>query len=78
MQIYMNGDFVPAHEARISVFDHGFLYGDGVFEGMRVYAGNIFRLHQHVQRLYDSAQCILLNIPLAPADLIAAIVETQA
>jgi branched-chain amino acid aminotransferase len=76
MQVYMNGDFVPAHEARVSVFDHGFLYGDGVFEGIRVYAGNIFRLHQHVQRLYDSAQCILLNIPLAPADMTAAIVET--
>ncbi len=76
MQIYLNGDFVPAHEARISVFDHGFLYGDGVFEGIRVYEGNIFRLHQHVQRLYDSAQCILLDIPLTPADMTAAIVET--
>ena len=76
MQIYLNGDFVPAQEARISVFDHGFLYGDGVFEGIRVYEGNIFRLHQHIQRLYDSAQCILLDIPLTPADMTAAIVET--
>jgi branched-chain amino acid aminotransferase len=76
MQVYMNGDFVPAKEARISVFDHGFLYGDGVFEGIRVYEDNIFRLRQHVQRLYDSAQCILLSVPLAPADMTAAIVET--
>jgi branched-chain amino acid aminotransferase len=76
MQIYINGDFMPAHEARISVFDHGFLYGDGVFEGIRVYEGNIFRLRQHVQRLYDSAQCILLSIPLTPADMTTAIVET--
>jgi branched-chain amino acid aminotransferase len=72
----MNGDFVPATEARVSVFDHGFLYGDGVFEGIRVYEDNIFRLRQHVQRLYNSAQCILLSIPLAPADMTAAIVET--
>jgi branched-chain amino acid aminotransferase len=76
MQIYVNGHFVPAAEASVSVFDHGFLYGDGVFEGLRVYEGNIFRLHQHVQRLYHSAQCILLRLPLAPDDMTAAIVET--
>ena len=63
MQVYVNGRFVPAEEASVSVFDHGFLYGDGVFEGIRVYEGNIFRLRQHVQRLYQSAQCILLTIP---------------
>jgi len=76
MQVYVDGHFVPAEEARISVFDHGFLYGDGVFEGIRVYDGNIFRLQQHIQRLYNSAQCILLTIPLSPEDMQAAIVET--
>ena len=76
MQVYVDGHFVLAEEARISVFDHGFLYGDGVFEGIRVYDGNIFRLQQHIQRLYNSAQCILLTIPLSPEDMQAAIVET--
>ncbi len=75
MQVYVDGHFVPAAEARISVFDHGFLYGDGVFEGIRVYDGTIFRLAQHVQRLYHSAQCLLLNIPLSPAAMRATIVE---
>ncbi|HEY7490077.1 MAG TPA: branched-chain-amino-acid transaminase [Candidatus Tectomicrobia bacterium] len=76
MQVYVNGRFVPAEEASVSVFDHGFLYGDGVFEGIRVYEGNIFRLCQHVQRLYRSAQCILLTIPLEPEEMIAAIIDT--
>ncbi len=76
MQVYVNGRFVPAEEASISVFDHGFLYGDGVFEGIRVYEGNIFRLHQHIERLYHSAQCLLLAIPMAPEALHDAIVET--
>jgi len=76
MQVYVNGRFVPAEEASVSVFDHGFLYGDGVFEGIRVYEGNIFRLRQHVQRLYQSAQCILLTIPLAPQEMTTAIIDT--
>ena len=76
MQVYVNGRFVPAEAASVSVFDHGFLYGDGVFEGIRVYAGNIFRLQQHVQRLYDSAQCILLGIPMTQEEMSAAIVDT--
>ena len=78
MQVYVDGQFVPAEEARISVFDHGFLYGDGIFEGIRVYNGNIFRLQQHLRRLYDSAQCILLTIPLNLEDMRTAIVETVA
>jgi branched-chain amino acid aminotransferase len=76
MQVYVNGRFVPAEEASVSVFDHGFLYGDGVFEGIRVYEGNIFRLRQHVQRLYQSAQCILLTIPLRPEEMSAVIIDT--
>ncbi len=72
MQVYINGSFVPKEEARISVFDHGFLYGDGVFEGIRAYHGRIFRLEQHLDRLYDSAKAISLAPPLekkALADL---------
>lgn len=76
MQVYVNGAFVPAEQASVSVFDHGFLYGDGVFEGIRVYDWNIFRLPQHVRRLYDSAQCLWLTIPLEPGELTAAITET--
>lgn len=75
MQVYVDGTFVPATEAKVSVFDHGFLYGDGVFEGIRVYDGTIFRLQQHLQRLYDSAQCLLLTIPLSRDEMEAAIVE---
>jgi branched-chain amino acid aminotransferase len=75
-QVYVDGRFVPAAEARISVFDHGFLYGDGVFEGIRVYDGTIFRLQQHVQRLYQSAQCLLLTIPLSPEAMQEAIIDT--
>ncbi len=76
MHVYVDGAFVPAVEARISVFDHGFLYGDGVFEGIRVYDGNIFRLQQHLQRLHHSAQCLLLTLPLSLGEMHAAIVET--
>lgn len=76
MQVFVNGHFVPAEEARISVFDHGFLYGDGVFEGIRVYGGTIFRLQQHLERLYHSALCLMLDIPMTPEAMQEAIVET--
>jgi branched-chain amino acid aminotransferase len=64
--IHLDGKIVPEAEAKISVFDHGLLYGDGVFEGIRFYNGRVFRLEQHMRRLYDSAKSILLNIRLAP------------
>jgi branched-chain amino acid aminotransferase len=76
MQVYVDGRFVPAEAASVSVFDHGFLYGDGVFEGIRVYEGTVFRLRQHVERLYQSALCIMLTIPLTPTEMCEAIVET--
>ena len=76
MDVYVNGRFMPAEEASISVFDHGFLYGDGVFEGIRVYGGVIFRLQQHLERLYHSALCIMLDIPMSPEALQEAIVDT--
>jgi branched-chain amino acid aminotransferase len=70
MKIYLDGQFVDEAEARVSVFDHGLLYGDGVFEGIRFYNGRIFRLEQHIRRLYDCARSILIDIPLDPAQLI--------
>ncbi len=74
--IYLNGKFVPEEQATVSVFDHGFLYGDGVFEGIRAYDGRVFRLEDHVQRLFDSAQAIMLNIPLTEEEMCQAILET--
>jgi branched-chain amino acid aminotransferase len=64
-EIYINGRFVPQDEAKISVFDHGLLYGDGVFEGLRSYHGKVFRLREHVVRLYESAKAIWLEIPMS-------------
>jgi len=73
---YVNGEFLPKEEARVSVYDHGFLYGDGVFEGIRVYNGRVFKLDEHIARLYESARSILLEVPLAPEEMKAAILET--
>jgi branched-chain amino acid aminotransferase len=64
-QVYINGEFFPQDEAKVSVFDHGLLYGDGVFEGLRAYRGKVFRLREHVARLYESAKAIWLEIPLS-------------
>lgn len=74
--IYMNGNFVTKEDAVVSVYDHGFLYGDGVFEGIRMYDGNVFRLKEHVDRLYDSAKSIMLTIPYTKDEMTAVIVET--
>lgn len=74
--IYINGKFVPAEEAAVSVFDHGFLYGDGVFEGIRAYGGRVFRLEDHVHRLFDSAKAIMLEIPISEKEMAEAILET--
>lgn len=59
--IFLDGNLVKKEDAKISVYDHGFLYGDGVFEGIRSYNGNVFRLHEHLVRLYESAKSILLD-----------------
>ena len=64
-KIYINGRLVPKEQATVSVFDHGLLYGDGVFEGLRSYGGKVFRLAEHIERLYDSARAIRLEIPLS-------------
>lgn len=76
MKIYLNGTMVSRAEAQVSVFDHGFLYGDGVFEGIRAYHGRVFKLREHLNRLANSAQAILLTIPLTKKALEAAIIET--
>ncbi len=76
LMVYLNGELVPAEEAKVSVFDHGVLYGDGVFEGIRAYNGRVFRLQQHLERLYDSARAIMLSIPLTIEELTEAILET--
>lgn len=74
--IYLNGEFVTKENAKVSVFDHGFLYGDGIFEGIRIYDGNIFKCKEHLERLYDSAKSITLNIPLTIKEMEEALVET--
>ncbi|MDO8726277.1 MAG: branched-chain-amino-acid transaminase [Candidatus Methanoperedens sp.] len=74
--IYINGKFVKKQEARTSVYDHGFLYGDGVFEGIRAYNGRVFRLDGHLDRMYDSAKAIDLKVPLSKEDMKKAIIET--
>ncbi|SFM05516.1 branched-chain-amino-acid transaminase [Salibacterium qingdaonense] len=74
--IYLDGEFVEKENAKISVFDHGFLYGDGVFEGIRVYNGNVYKLDEHLVRLYNSAKSIMLDIPYTKQDLTDIIVET--
>ncbi|MBN1194551.1 MAG: branched-chain-amino-acid transaminase [Methanomicrobiaceae archaeon] len=76
MLIYLDGAFVPEGEAKVSVFDHGLLYGDGVFEGVRAYNGRVFRLQEHLDRLYDSAKTIDLKIPISKEEFSEAILET--
>lgn len=76
MKVYIDGKFVDKDNAKISVFDHGLLYGDGVFEGIRAYNGRVFKLQEHITRLFCSAKAILLTIPMTPADLVKAVVET--
>lgn len=76
MQVYINGKYYSEKEAKISVFDHSLLYGDGVFEGIRVYDGKVFRLKEHLDRLYESAKYIMLNISLNQKKLTEAVIET--
>ncbi len=74
--IYFNGKFVPKQEARTSIYDHGFLYGDGVFEGIRAYNGRVFRLDEHLDRMYDSAKAIDLKVPISKNEMKKAVLET--
>ncbi|MDD4568736.1 MAG: branched-chain-amino-acid transaminase [Tepidanaerobacteraceae bacterium] len=76
IQIYVNGQYFSKEEAKISVFDHGFLYGDGIFEGIRAYGGKVFRLKEHIDRLYDGARGIMLDIPLTKQEMVEVVLET--
>ncbi len=74
--IYLNGELVEKEKAVVSVYDHGFLYGDGIFEGIRMYSGTIFRLKEHIDRLYDSAKSILLDIPYTASEIEQIVIDT--
>ena len=76
IEIYIDGVYYPKSEAKISVYDHGLLYGDGVFEGIRAYEGIVFKLHEHIERLYLSAHAIMLKIPLSKEEIIEAVIKT--
>ncbi|MGH7194342.1 MAG: branched-chain-amino-acid transaminase [Candidatus Saccharimonadales bacterium] len=75
-KVYINGKLYDKTEAKISVYDHGLLYGDGVFEGIRSYGGKVFRLDEHLKRLWDSAKAIWLTIPISREDLAKAVCDT--
>jgi branched-chain amino acid aminotransferase len=76
MKIYLNGKMVDRKDAKISVFDHGLLYGDGAFEGIRSYNGLVFKLKEHIDRLYETAHTLMINIPLARKQMVQAVVDT--
>jgi branched-chain amino acid aminotransferase len=75
-KIYIDGKFYPEAKAKVSVFDHGLLYGDGIFEGIRFYDGRVFRLEEHIERLWDSAHSICLDIPMSKREMTEAVLET--
>lgn len=76
MKIYLDGKFVDSAEAKVSVFDHGLLYGDGIFEGIRLYQGNVFRLEEHLERLEYSAKALLMKLPLNRQEMFWAVCES--
>jgi len=76
MKIYINGKYYDKENAKVSVFDHGFLYGDGVFEGIRSYNRRVFKLNEHIDRLFESAQSIMLKVPLSKEQMTKAVLET--
>jgi len=76
MKIFIDGKYYDERDAKISVFDHGLLYGDGIFEGIRAYHGRVFKLKEHIDRLFYSAKAILLGIPMSHAQIMRATVET--
>ena len=76
LQVYIDGKYYPKSQAKISVFDHGLLYGDGIFEGIRAYGGLVFKLKEHIDRLYSSAHMIMLQIPATKEEIIKTVLET--
>src|SRR4051812_49770717 len=75
MKIFIDGQYFDENNAKISVFDHGLLYGDGIFEGIRAYNGRVFKLKEHIDRLFYSAKSILLTIPMSHPQLMKAVVD---
>jgi branched-chain amino acid aminotransferase len=76
MKVYIDGKYYDEKNAKISVFDHGLLYGDGIFEGIRAYNGRVFKLKEHVERLYCSAKAILMTVPMTQEEMVKAVVQT--
>ena len=76
LKIYISGKYYDKEDAKISVYDHGLLYGDGIFEGLRSYGGKVFRLQEHLVRLYESAKAIWLTIPISLEEMTKAVNET--
>lgn len=76
MKVYVDGKYYSERDAKVSVFDHGLLYGDGIFEGIRAYNGRVFRLKEHIDRLFYSAKAIMLNLPMSRAAIAEAVLET--
>ncbi len=75
LKVFLNGKLVPASEAKVSVYDHGLLYGDGIFEGIRAYDGRVFKLKEHIDRLYRSAKVFLIEIPYTKEEMIQAVCQ---
>lgn len=75
MKVYINGKYYEKDDAKVSVFDHGFLYGDGIFEGIRLYKGNVFKLSKHIDRLFRSAKAIALEMPWSKQEVIDAVCD---
>jgi len=76
LQVYIDGEYYPKSQAKVSVFDHGLLYGDGVFEGIRAYDGVVFKLKEHIDRLYSSAHMIMMSIPVNKEEMLNIVLET--
>jgi branched-chain amino acid aminotransferase len=76
LQVYIDGEYYPKSQAKVSVYDHGLLYGDGVFEGIRAYNGIVFKLNEHIDRLYRSAHALRLTIPLTKEEMTTIVLET--
>lgn len=77
-KVWINGKYFDKLDAKVSVYDHGFLYGDGVFEGIRIYSGKVFKHKEHIERLYESAKAIALTIPMTPAELMKVVEDAVA
>jgi branched-chain amino acid aminotransferase len=77
-KIWINGKYFDKHDAKVSVYDHGFLYGDGIFEGIRVYSGKVFKHKEHIDRLYESAKAIMLTIPMSPLEMMKVVEDAVA